>query len=308
MPGNIQKKIVLSASRRTDIPAFYMPWFMDAIEKGEFKIENPYNGRTTQVPATPETVHTIVFWSKDFGPFLQGGYGEDLAARGYHLFFNFTVNSHCPELEPGVPPLDLRLDQLGILCKRFSPGAVLWRFDPVCFYNTPAGPRNNLGDFGRIALAAAGFGIERCVTSFLDLYPKIQRRTGNGTGISFFSPSLERQKNTLLQLQAQLEPLGIALFTCCEKELLETLPLDSGILPSACIPGRLLTQLYGGGISLRKDSGQRAGAGCGCTVSSDIGSYRAHPCRHDCLFCYANPAAYRSAGDRRQKTPAGSGT
>ena len=305
MPGNIPKKIVLSASRRTDIPAFYMPWFMDGIAKGEFRVENPYNGRTAQVPATPEAVHTIVFWSKDFGPFLRGGYGEDLTDRGYHLFFNFTVNSRNPELEPRVPTLDRRLDQLEALCKRFSPSAVLWRFDPVCFYDTPTGLRDNLGDFGHIATAAAGFGIERCITSFLDLYPKIQRRTGNGFGISFISPSLAKQKKTLLQLQAQLKPLGIALFTCCEKELLGALPPDTGISPSACIPGKLLTQLYGEGISLRKDSGQRAAAGCGCTVSRDIGSYRAHPCHHDCLFCYANPAAYRSTGVLRRKTSAG---
>jgi len=299
MPGNPPKKIVISASRRTDIPAFYMPWFMDGIKQGEFKVENPYNGRITRVPATPEAVHTIVFWSKNFGPFLRGGYGEDLTARGYHLFFNFTINSHCPDLEPRVPPLDDRLAQLEALCKRFSPEAVLWRFDPICFYNTPAGPRDNLGDFDRIATTAAGFGIERCVTSFLDLYRKIQKRTENGSGVSFLSPPIEKQKKILLLLQARLKPLGISLYTCCEKEILETLSPDAGISPSACIPGRLLTQLYGGDISLRKDPGQRAAAGCGCTVSSDIGSYRVHPCHHDCLFCYANPARY-TAGNRRE--------
>lgn len=267
---------------------------MKGVENGGFEVENPYNRRITRVPATPEAVHTIVFWSKDFGPFLKGGYGETLAARGYHLFFNFTINSHCPELEPRVPPLNRRLDQLESLCKRFSPRAVLWRFDPICFYNTPGGSRDNLGDFDQIAAAASRAGIERCVTSFLDLYRKIQKRTENRPGISFVSPDLEKQKETLLELQARLRPLGISLYTCCEKEALEALPPGSGILPSACIPGRLLTQLCGSGVSLRKDTGQRASAGCGCTVSSDIGSYRAHPCHHDCLFCYANPARYAS--------------
>lgn len=278
---------------------------MDRIEKGGFEVENPYNGRITNVPAKPEAVHSIVFWSKDYGPFLQGGYGKELTSRGYHLFFNFTINSHCPDLEPRVPPLEDRLGQLAALSRRFSPKAVLWRFDPVCFYETADAHRNNLGDFDRIAAAAAGAGIERCVTSFMDLYSKIRRRTEKGSGITFLQPSLETQKEVLLNLQTRLGPLGISLYTCCEKELLEALPPDAGVLPSACIPGRLLTQLYGNGISLRKDPGQRAGAGCGCTLSSDIGSYRAHPCHHDCLFCYANPAAYRNTGSRRRKTSSG---
>ena len=305
MSRNRPKKIVLSASRRTDIPAFYMPWFMDGIEKGEFDVENPYNGRATRVPATPEAVHTIVFWSKDFGPFLRGGYGKDLTDRGYHLFFNFTINSHCPDLEPHVLPLDQRMKQLEALCRHFSPEAVLWRFDPVCFYQTPEGARDNLGDFERIATVASRFGVKRCVTSFLDLYTKIRRRIKNGTGLSFLSPALEKQKDVLLQLQAKLKPLGISLYTCCENEVMETLPTNTGISPSACIPGELLTRLYGDGISLRKDTGQRAAAGCGCTVSRDIGSYRAHPCHHNCLFCYANPAIDQGHGSPKQKASAG---
>jgi hypothetical protein len=298
MPPLSLQKIILSASRRTDIPAFYMPWFMEGIKRGVFEVENPYNGRISRVPATPETVHTIVFWSKDFGPFLEGGFGEKLADMGYHLFFNFTINSHCPELEPRVPLLDRRLDQLAALCKRFSAEAVLWRFDPICFYSTPGGNFDTLGDFDRIADTAAGLGIHRCITSFLDLYAKIRKRTKRGSGLTFSEPSPKKQKMILLDLNDRLTPLGIRLFTCCEKEILDTLPPDAGISPSACIPGKLLTELFGEGISLRKDPGQRSAAGCGCTVSRDIGSYKAHPCHHDCLFCYANPAKY-ATGSRR---------
>ena len=80
-------KIVISASRRTDIPAFYMDWFMQQIEQGCFEVINPYNRKATVVTATPDNVHTIVFWSKNFGPFIEGGYGQMLAAMGYNLFF-----------------------------------------------------------------------------------------------------------------------------------------------------------------------------------------------------------------------------
>ncbi|MBW1842194.1 MAG: DUF1848 family protein, partial [Deltaproteobacteria bacterium] len=97
-------KRVISASRRTDIPAFYMSWFMQRIQEGFFEVKNPYNHKITVVPAAPEEVHTIVFWSKNFGPFIQGKYGQTLAAMGYNLFFNFTINSDDSLLEPQVPP------------------------------------------------------------------------------------------------------------------------------------------------------------------------------------------------------------
>lgn len=299
------RKIILSASRRTDIPAFYMPWFMERIEKGDFEVENPYNGHISRVPATTDAVHTIVFWSKDFRPFLRGEYGEKLSARGYHLFFNFTINSECPELEPRVPPLEERLNQLEMLCNRFSPRSIHWRFDPVCFFKTPNGIRNNLGDFTRIADKAHQLGIERCITSFLDLYAKIRNRLKNRTDFSFVSPSLEKQQETILGMQSQLKPRGIVLFTCCEKNLLESLSPQAGILPSACIPSRLIAELHGGNISFRKDPCQRVKEGCQCGISSDIGSYKDHPCHHNCLFCYANPAKYQTAGNHARKPPEG---
>jgi hypothetical protein len=85
-------KIVISASRRTDIPAFYMPWFMEQISKGVFEVVNPFNQHVSVVPAMADRVHTIVFWSKNFGPFIDHGYDQQLLELGYHLFFNFTIN------------------------------------------------------------------------------------------------------------------------------------------------------------------------------------------------------------------------
>ncbi|MBW2369752.1 MAG: DUF1848 domain-containing protein [Deltaproteobacteria bacterium] len=286
-----QTKIVLSASRRTDIPAFYMDWFMGHIESGYFSVKNPYNDRVRKVAATPEQVHTIVFWSKNFGPFIRGGYGEKLVEKGYHLFFNFTVNSQSPILEPRLPALEERLEQMRHLCRSYSPEAVVWRFDPICFFQVEGGmPADNLSDFTRIAEVAGTCGIRRCITSFLDRYSKIEKRTRAISGFSFTSPALEKQKETLLDLESRLSPLGISLYTCCEREVLESLGPDAGVLPAQCIPNDLLMDLFGGTVSLKKDSGQRIKAGCGCMVSADIGSYKEHPCPHGCLFCYANPS------------------
>jgi len=286
------QKIVLSASRRTDIPAFYMPWFMEQIDRGVFEVVNPFNRRVSVVPAKPAAVHTIVFWSKNFGPFIDGHYGDQLLALGYHLFFNFTVNSNTAVLEPNVPAMDERLNQLKYLAEQFGPRAINWRFDPICFYRTGQGPiSDNLQDFVYIAEKAAGWGIERCITSFMDHYPKIGRRLSSRTGFDFIDPPLSDKVKTLVQMETQLAALGIQLRTCCEKEVLDALDGNSSIAPSACIPNDLLLELYGGNISLKRDSGQRIKAGCGCRVSVDIGSYRQQPCYHNCLFCYANPAS-----------------
>jgi len=283
---------VLSASRRSDIPAFYMPWFMSGIERGAFHVVNPYNRNVSRVPATPESVHTIAFWSKNFGVFLNRGYGEDLLRRGYHLFFNFTVNSENAFLEPHVPPLNERLRQMARLCRRVPAEAVQWRFDPIVHYHGPEGSRmTNLGQFEQIADAAAACGITRCVTSFMDPYAKIRRRLSATPGWGFMEPEMDVKVAVIRRAEKLLADRRIHLFLCCERDVLDALPDRSAVAKASCIPSDLLMRLYGGRLSVRADSGQRRSSGCGCRISRDIGSYDAHPCFHNCRFCYANPAA-----------------
>jgi len=289
------KKMVISASRRTDIPAFYMDWFTVQVKRGYFDVLNPFNRALSRVSATPDTVHTFVFWSKNFGPFIQGDHGSKLRKAGYHLFFNFSINSEDPLLEPNVPPLKDRLDQLKYLSDHFGPPCIQWRFDPICFYRVhETSPlKDNLHHFERIADRAATLGITRCITSFMDDYPKIQKRISRRPGFSFHDPPLEKKLEMILDLEDKLFQRDIVLYTCCEKTLLNHLPEDSRVRKSACIPNDLLMTLYGGDLSLEHDTGQRVKKGCGCKVSKDIGSYPLHPCFHNCLFCYANPAPKR---------------
>jgi hypothetical protein len=282
---------VISASRRTDIPAFHMRWFMEGIERGAFEVTNPFNRRVTRIPATAPPVHTIVFWSKNFGPFLAGEYGQRLLDRGYHLFFQFTVNPENRRLEPGVPPLAERTDQMQRLCRSFGPHAVNWRLDPICFYHEADG-RTRVSSEGaeRIADAAAAAGVRSCTASVMDRYRKIDRRTARLPGFGFIAVPQRREVGALVALETLLRPRGLRLTTCCERALLGELPPESEIRAGACIPSALLMGLYGGTLSLKRDPGQRTAAGCGCRVSTDIGSYDRHPCAHGCLYCYANPA------------------
>jgi DNA repair photolyase len=269
-----------------------MPWFMECIGRGAFQVTNPYNRKITRVPATPDAVHTIVFWSKDFGPFLRGGYLEILQQQGYHLFFNFTVNAEDAFLEPHVPPLNERLEQMAELCRRVPAEAVQWRLDPIVHYHGPNGrTTTNLGRVGRIAAAAAACGITRCVSSFMDHYAKIGRRLSDAPGWGFIEPDMPEKVRLILDTAQRLKMRRIGLFLCCEKDVLQALPDESGVQSASCIPSGLLMQLYGGRLSLKADTGQRRSAGCGCRVSRDIGGYDIHPCFHNCRFCYANPAA-----------------
>ena len=283
-------KTVISASRRSDIPAFYMKWFMQGIQAGYFEVVNPYTGKSFRVPAGPQDVHTIVFWSKNFGNFNIKNYGRRLESMGYHLFFNFTVNSDSELLEPNLPPLNERLSQLEKLCIRHDPRAVQWRFDPICFYRDAAGHlQNNLKDFRLIAEVAARLGVTHCITSFLDMYPKITNRLNARTDICFVDIATASKIKILTDMHAVLAPLGILLQTCCEGALLDQIGNDLPVTKSACIPNDRLMDLYGGRISLAQDHGQRVKTGCGCKKSLDIGSYKQQPCFHNCLYCYANP-------------------
>ena len=198
-------KIIISASRRTDIPAFYMDWFMEQIHKGCFEVVNPYNGVTKNLPACPDNVDTIVFWSKNFGYFIKKGFDKILRKKGYNLFFNFTINSESPVLEPNTPPLKERFEQLEYLSSNFPKKSINWRFDPVCFYKIKEQNNNNLKDFSLIAEKAYKCGIQRCITSFMDYYPKIKRRIASIKGFTFIDPPIEKKVEILLRMERALK-------------------------------------------------------------------------------------------------------
>lgn len=265
---------------------------MDGVRAGTFFVPNPFNGRTVQVPADPHAAPVIVFWSKDYGPFLSGRYGPELLRRGYRLLFHFTINSENPFLEPNVAPLQERLRQIGRLTELVPPEAIRWRFDPICFYQTGDGRlQHNLHDLERIGYAVAEAGIRECITSFAHIYEKVARRATARGRCRFVDPTNGEKAEILTWMLEKLTPLGVRLALCCQKSVLEALGgVVSGLGASACLSHRWIEAVYGPlGLSHRPDTGQRRSQGCGCHASKDVGSYRTHRCRHRCLYCYANP-------------------
>ena len=283
---------ILSASRRTDIPGWYTAWFLDRIEKGHFVVTNPFNRQSRRVEATPKEIHTIVFWSKNYGPFLDLNAHKILARKGFHLFFNFTINTPVTALEPGLPELSARLDQVRRIARDFSPAQIAWRFDPICFYEKAGRFFHNLDAFESIAVRLSQLGIKQCITSFYDPYKKVAARIKRMAELgrpvlNFIDPGIERKADIIRNMAQFLTSLGMDLFLCCEKELMDAAGLERYASSNACINGHLYKALFGGNPETRGDYGQRRKQGCQCTKSFDIGSYDDHACFHNCLFCYA---------------------
>lgn len=288
----MNRKRVISASRRTDIPGGYASWFMECIHKGSFKVINPFNRISKTIAAGPDDVHSIVFWSKNYGPFIDIDAHNRLGDKGYHLYFNFTVNADHSILEPGIPNLGQRLGQARTLVETFSPDQMAWRFDPICFYTEDGQPGNNLKGFAAIADHMADMGVTRCITSFYDPYKKVDRRTSQlarhgGPRFKLLQPNPATRMRVIEKMARYLASKGMGLYLCCEADLMAQMAGMENIAANACIDGRRLQRLFGGNPELSADYGQRRKQGCHCTKSVDIGSYDLHPCPHNCLFCYA---------------------
>ena len=124
--------MIISASRRTDIPAFYSQWFFNRIKEGYVLVPNPFNPKMiSKVSLHPAVVDCIVFWTKNAKPLLP--YLEEIHDRGYDFYFQFTVNDYEAEgYEPRVPPLAERIETFAALSRRWGPERVVWRYDPIC--------------------------------------------------------------------------------------------------------------------------------------------------------------------------------
>jgi len=275
---------VISASRRTDIPAFYMNWFMESIRRGYFEFENPVSHKIIRVDATQKNTAAIVFWSRNYAPLMP--HLSELSDH-YRLWFHFTINTLNKTLEPKVPNPDIQLAQLRELTKKVEPRAITWRFDPIVLWKEKGKLKNNLDGFRRLAHEVSRAGITRCYTSFMTHYRKIQRRLQKHPHIVFVDPPTEEKVELLFSLHEIAKSKGIQLHLCCQPEILKALPGDTLILPASCVDGRMISEVYGIRVSKARDTGQRMG--CGCTRSRDIGSYQKQICHYHCLYCYANP-------------------
>ena len=285
MPAVVEP-VILSASRATDIPAFYADWFMNRLRAGWFAWTNPFNPRQTQKVSTAKT-RVIVFWSKHPAGLLP--HLDELDRRGLHYGFQYTLNDYEAEgWEPHLPVLAERLALFRRLAERLGPERVVWRLDPLLLAER-VGVSELLAKAGRL-LAALGGHTRKLVFSFADLerYPAVQRNLAQA-GLAAREFTRAQMREFAHGLAELSRPHGLALATCAEKIDLA----EFGIAHNRCVDGALLARLWPEDAALReylaspaakKDRGQRPA--CGCIASKDIGRYRT--CPHLCAYCYAN--------------------
>lgn len=308
--------VIISASRSTDIPAFYAKWFLNRLEKGYCIWYNPFNQKPSYVSF--DQCRVVVFWTKNPMPILP--YLQQLDERGIHYYFQFTLNNYEKErFEPNVPSLADRLETFKTLSDTIGREKVIWRFDPII--TTPqTTPRDILQRIWTIGNKLKGY-TEKLVFSFVDIlaYQKVQRNLIKECAL-FTKENVRTAETSHKQQMEIVEGLvklreawkkdgwNLTMATCAEKidlnhydiehnrcidgELMRRLfaddedlvyYLNTGHLPERDIFGSLIPRKNKEAKAM-KDKGQRKS--CGCMISKDIGMY--NTCRHFCVYCYAN--------------------
>lgn len=275
--------MIISASRRTDIPAHYADWFLKRLKEGYALVRNPVNPRqVSRVNLMPEAVEGIVLWTKNPAPLL----GRLESLKPYAHYFQFTLNAYGEDIEPGVPDLAARIDTFRALSDAVGKQRVVWRYDPVLL--SPAYTvDHHLRGFEHIAKSIAGYA-ERCVISFLDFYPKISAASRT---LGFIPVSDEQLRRVAEKLAGIAFSYGFMVDACAEPANLS----DLGIGRARCVDDRLLSRIAGRPIIVPKDKNQRPA--CNCAASVDIGAY--DTCPNGCRYCYANRSA-RAVAERRR--------
>lgn len=278
-------KRVISASRRTDLVAFFPDWLAEAVRAERAEVLGP-SGRAHSVDLSPGRVHTFVLWSKSFENLIANAGGLLDGLRKYdQLYFHFTITGlgRTP-VEREVPAPETALRQLEpLIALAGRPERVSLRFDPVIYWKEKDEVKTNLGFFESLAGRAAEKGIRDIRFSFAQWYGKSKRRAAK-LGFPYLDPTAEQKREDASYLSRVARSHGLDLYVCSQ-DFVADVPL---IRPSACIDGRLLQELHpqAAPVSVRKDRTQRRE--CRCTESVDIGSYT-QACPHSCVYCYANP-------------------
>lgn len=265
--------MILSVSRRTDVPNYYSEWFLNRIKEGYLFVRNPMNPhQISKIDLSPDIVDCIVFWTKN--PEEMIGQLDHL--RDYIFYFQFTLTGYGKDVEPNIPDKrDKLISTFQRLSKKIGKQKVIWRYDPI-FISKKYTIDYHLKAFEEIAGKLADY-TEKVVISFIDLYAKTQRNT-NGLDIE------EMTNEGMINLAKQMKEIALRynliIETCAEQIDLQ----DIGIQHGSCIDKKLIEKLVGCKLIGEKDKNQRNE--CGCLESVEVGTY--NTCSNGCKYCYAN--------------------
>ena len=267
--------MIVSASYRTDIPAFYTGWFLNRLRAGRCDVANPYGGASYRVALTPEAVDGFVFWTRNLRPLLPH---LDEVRRVAPFTVQFTATGYPRALETSVIGVSEAVAQLRELRRRFGPRVAVWRYDPMVF-TAELDAEAHAAGFAALAQALADT-VDEVVLSVMHPYKKTSRnldRVARRYGFAWRDPPAEEKQALLTRLAAIARQHRIAPSLCSQPEL-----LIPGLGEARCIDAGRLADVGQCPVAAR-ESGNRPG--CRCALSRDIGAYDS--CPHGCVYCYA---------------------
>lgn len=279
--------MILSASRRTDIPCYYAEWFVNRLKAGYVLVRNPMNpAQMSRIPLSPDLVDCIVFWTKDAQHILP--HLTALDRMGYHYYFQFTLTPYDCVIEPGLRSKTEIEDTFIELSKRIGRERVVWRYDPIILNDT-LDIAYHKAQFERLCDKLCGGGPQPLYTntvtvSFVDLYPKLKTPL-------IREITAEEMEELGSYIGRTAKGYGLAVGACCEKAGLS----GYGMERASCIDKALIEKIIGCPLDILPDKNQREG--CGCCESMDIGAY--NTCPNGCIYCYATDGA--ASAERRYR-------
>lgn len=289
-------KTIISASRRTDIPAFYTAWFMNRIRAGYCCVANPFNpALVTTVSLRPEDTGVIVFWTRNAGPLLK--HLDELNERGYSYYFHYTVTGYPRILEPLVPSVDESVKTFGELAQKVGPDRLIWRYDPVLISNLTDFDFH-AENFARLAGALAA-STRRVVIGTFDQYraalTRLRSLRGLDLELTSIAHTLPRFGELMRGFVACAKAHKMEIVSCADKHELA----QYGVAAGKCVDDELVRRVLRVEVSDRKDKGQRKE--CRCVESKDIGAY--DTCLYACRYCYASQRCSLSPPRRLRHDP-----
>lgn len=266
-------KMILSVSRRTDIPNYYSEWFLNRIKEGFLYVRNPMNvHQVSEISLSPDVIDCIVFWTKNPEPLMKRL--DEL--KDYKYYFQFTLTGYGTDIECNVPhKKDVIIPTFQTLSQKIGKEKVIWRYDPIIFTSKYT-PEYHLKAFEQIANALKGY-TDKCVISFVDIYAKNKKNIESLQAYEMDKTQLEDFSKQLSQIALEND---MEISSCAEKIDLE----KCGIKHNCCIDKKLIESIIGCRINAGKDKNQREE--CGCIESIEIGTY--NTCKNACKYCYAN--------------------
>ncbi len=268
--------MIISASRRTDIPSYYSEWLINRLKEGYVYVRNPMNThQVSKIDLSPNVVDAIVFWTKNPAPMLPRL--EEL--KDYTYYFQFTISAYGPDTEKNLPSKSrVIIPSFQRLSKEIGKEKVIWRYDPI-FFSAKYSMEYHCRSFEELA-SQLGDYTTKCTVSFIDMYRNTER---NVKSLNIIRETYEMQAELLRRFAKTAKEHGLYIDTCAEAEDFHNI----GVEHAHCIDKELIERIGGFKLDAGKDSNQRKE--CGCAASIDIGAY--NTCKNGCLYCYANYSA-----------------